>query len=706
MLSFRSLSSELSTSASARGISARIPRPLAGDFVLPFVLCGVLALVFTPGIVLAGDGGGGSGSASGGGSSGGSSSGGGSSGGGGGGHSGGGQSGGGHGGGGPGLPDWVAGEIPAIDGFGNSIADPLRGAAGVPFIRLLEAAYDDGANAPAGSDRPSPRLISNLVCAQDGLFENADSASDFLWQWGQFLDHDIDETPLESPAEPFDIPVPLGDPWFDPTGSGTQLIPLDRSHYEIVGGVRQQVNEITAFIDASQVYGSDAARAAELRTLDGTGRLKTSAGDLLPFNVNGFPNAPAASDPSFFLAGDIRANEQVGLAVMHTLFVREHNYWAERWSEEDSSLSGEEIYQRSRAIVAAEMQWITVNEFLPLLLGPSALGPYAGYDPSVDPGIRNEFATASYRVGHTLLSPTLLRLRANGSTAPEGDLSLADAFFAPEELSDHGIESVLRGLAAQRAQEVDPFIIEDVRNFLFGPPGAGGFDLASLNLQRGRDHGLPGYAAARVGLGLSAVTTFADISSDPGVQARLASAYDSVEDIDLWVGGLCEDHLPEGMVGETIAAILTLQFRALRDGDRFWYQNAMSADWQDLIEEQTLREIIQRNTSIGSELPHDVFRVGSSHFVRGDCDRSGAMNLSDAIRLLEGLFFQHPMGCLDACDVDDSGAVTVSDAIHCLSALFLGSDPPSAPYPNCGADSAGPAGGDGLSCDLGTASCS
>ena len=87
---------------------------------------------------------------------------------------------------------------------------------------------------------------------------------------------------------------------------------------------RQQINEISAWIDASNVYGSDLERATALRTLDGTGRLKTSAGNLLPFNTEGFANA-GGSGPTLFLAGDVRANEQIGLTAMHVLFMREHN---------------------------------------------------------------------------------------------------------------------------------------------------------------------------------------------------------------------------------------------------------------------------------------------------------------------------------------------------------------------------------------------
>jgi len=498
-------------------------------------------------------------------------------------------------------------EFRTIDGVGNNGQHPEWGAAGEPFLRLAAADYGDGAHTPAGAHRPSARAISNHVASQTQPMPNPAGASDYLWMWGQFLDHDLTETPVAAPPEAFDIQVPSGDTWFDPGATGTATIPLERSSYDTVAGVRQQVNLITAFIDASNVYGSEPARAAELRTLDGTGRLKTSAGDLLPFNVNGFHNA-GGSDPTLFLAGDIRANEQVALTAMHTLFVREHNHWADRIGAL-GSLPGDTIYELARAIVAAEMQAITYREFLPLLLGADALPAYQGYDDQVDPTIANEFAAAGYRFGHTMLSPTLLRVQRDGSTHAAGHLPLAQAFFDPSKLTSIGVEPYLRGLSRQRAQTIDPFLVDDVRNMLFGPPGAGGFDLAALNLQRGRDHGLASYNDLRQALGLPRAQTWGDISSSREVQTCLKTAYANVDDIDAWMGLLCEDHAPGAMVGPTLRALFVDQFRRLRDGDRFWYTSYLPPVMAQFVEKQTLAQIIRRNTGIAGELQDDVFRA-------------------------------------------------------------------------------------------------
>lgn len=161
-------------------------------------------------------------------------------------------------------------------------------------------------------------MISNVVNAQDRLYPNTLGASDFLWQWGQFLDHDIDLTDGVDPPGLADIAVPRGDLWFDPKGEGGVVISFNRSVYDPETGTsrdnpREQVNEITTWIDASNVYGSSAERAAALRTLDGTGRLRTSAGELLPLTPADFPMLVATVTHYFWLATCVPMSKLVWL---------------------------------------------------------------------------------------------------------------------------------------------------------------------------------------------------------------------------------------------------------------------------------------------------------------------------------------------------------------------------------------------------------
>ena len=504
-----------------------------------------------------------------------------------------------------------------MDGEGNNLDHPTWGMAGTALLKIAPTSYADGVSTPTIS-RPNARNISNLVFAQDESVPNASQASDILWQWGQFIDHDITLSP-GNPEEPFPVRVPQGDPIFDPNGTGQKAIHVDRSVFDPETGTdqqnsRRQINAITAFIDASQVYGSDENRALALRTNDGTGRLKTShEGRFMPFNEQGLDNDGGSDLTSLFVAGDVRVNEQIGLISIHTLFAREHNQLADVIADQDPNLSGDEIYQLARKIVGAQIQAITFSVFLPLLLGPDAIAPYSGYDPSVDPSIASEFSAAAYRVGHTLLSPNLHLLSADGESE---HVNLARAFFNPSFVEDRGISVILRGFASQLAQEVNSKVISEVRNMLLRGPNGPVFDLAVLNIQRGRDHGVGDFSTVRTAYGLAPVESFADISSDPAVQTALMLAYGEVGKLDLWTGGLAEDHVPGAMVGETLQAIISDQFRRLRDGDRFWFENdpyfLANPEVLNQVRRITLASIFRCNSTMADELQDNVFIVKDS----------------------------------------------------------------------------------------------
>lgn len=501
----------------------------------------------------------------------------------------------------------------AFDGRGNNVAYPTWGAADTTLLRKTGVtSYADGVSEMTVS-RPNPRTISNHVLHQGRSVLNSRGSSDMVWQWGQFIDHDITLS-LDNPDEPIPVTVPRGDVFFDPGRTGQAFIQASRSESDPRTGTgpenpRRQINVLTAFVDGSGVYGSDSRRAYALRTNDGTGRLRTSfRGLMLPFNQHALENEGGSHRSDLFVAGDVRVNEQIGLISVHTLFVREHNRLAEELADRDPGLSGEDIYQIARKIVGAEIQAVTYNEFLPQLLGSDTLDPYTGYDPTVDPTIASEFSAAAYRVGHTLLSPKLLLVDDEGQRIQQ---SLAESFFTPAFIRDNGISMVLRGLAGQKAQEVDSKVISEVRNFLLRGPMGPRFDLVSLNIQRGRDHGLADFNTVKQAYGLDPVESFADISSDADVQSALRSVYGDISDLDLWVTALAEDHVPGTSVGETLQAIIADQFRRLRDGDRLWFENdpyfLAHPTLMEELRSVTLADIIRRNTPIDNEISNNVF---------------------------------------------------------------------------------------------------
>ena len=247
-----------------------------------------------------------------------------------------------------------------------------------------------------------------------------------------------------------------------------------------------------------------------------------------------------------------------------------------------------------------------------MLLGPGALGAYSGYKPEVVPAIANEFASAAYRFGHSLLSPAIMYIEPDGGAR---HVALDEAFLNPAFLKTHGIAGILLGLASQQAQHLDTRIIDQVRNLLFEDPHFTGIrDLAAINIQRGRDHGVPSYNDVRRAYGLAPVQSFADVSSDPAVQAKLTQAYGGdVNRLELWPGGLAEDHLPGAMLGETFHAIVADQFRRLRDGDRFWFENdpyfLAHPDLLGRMRSVTLADVVRRNTPLGNRLPDNVFQL-------------------------------------------------------------------------------------------------
>ena len=505
-----------------------------------------------------------------------------------------------------------------INGVGNNAQHPLWGSTGVDLLRTAPAQYGDGVSTPAGSDRPSPRLISNTLSDQAGQDIVSDrQMSAMVYAWGQFIDHDIDLTPTAG-TEPLKITVPKGDPSFDPLSTGTKTINTTRSVFDSLTGTsgaqpRQQVNTITAYIDGSMIYGSDAKTSTALRTLEG-GHLKTSAGGLLPINnsqtlPNGILNmandAHRVAKNQLFAAGDIRANENIELLSLQTLFVREHNRIANQIASANHSLTDEQVFQQARARVIGEIQSITYNEWLPALLGPGAIVPYHGYNANVNPGIANEFSTAAFRFGHSLLGDDVQFLDNNGKSVRDA-VSLSDAFFNPDLVSQNNIDPILKYLASDPSSEVDLKVVDSVRNFLFGPPGAGGLDLASLNIERGRDHGLADYNTTRQAYGLPKITSFAQITADTDVQAKLKSLYGSVDKIDLWVGALAENHVHGGSVGPLLKAIISDQFTRLRDGDRFWYQNTFSGAALQRLNHTSLSDVIRQNTKL-TNIQHDAF---------------------------------------------------------------------------------------------------
>ena len=305
----------------------------------------------------------------------------------------------------------------------------------------------------------------------------------------------------------------------------------------------------------------------------------------LPFvNQSDIVACPSPLTPSeCYLAGDLRVNEQTSLTVMHTIWVREHNRIATALSTLNPNWDEERVFQEARQIVIAQIQKITYKDYLPLIIG-DRLGelildysPEFGYNDETNPNIPNAFATAAYRFGHSQIQPFFDRLDESYNPVAQGPLNLIDAFFTPTRFVESGgTDPILRGLVTKQARLVDEFVNSILTNQLFAAnSSAPGMDLASLNIQRGRDHGLPPYltwkrwALEQCGLESEFRNELTKI--------HLLQTYGTLETVDLFVGGLSEEPLEGGLVGATFACIFARTFEAVRDGDRFYYENANEA---------------------------------------------------------------------------------------------------------------------------------
>lgn len=613
-------------------------------------------------------------------------------------------------------PRWQQGALPAqsLDGTGNNHRHPDRGAAGTNYARVAPARYADGLGEPVAG--PDGRYLSNRIFndSHQNLFSER-GVTQWVFAWGQFIDHTIgrrDETGDEA-----NIPFGADDPLEEFTNT-VGHIPFTRSAASTGTGVdrpRQQVNTISSYIDAWAVYGGSDERLEWLRQGPVDGDMSNNSAYLLLPEGN-LPRRDERGDPAgapemavdgmlraqphrAAVAGDVRANENIALQATQTLFAREHNRIVSLLPDR---LGEEEKFQIARRVVIAEQQYITYNEFLPAV--GVRLGRYRGYRPGVDASLTNEFATVGYRA-HSMIHGELELEAAADRYSPEEiaeyeamgieieaspdrtELEMAVplnvAFFNPDLVESLGLGPVLQGIGLEAQYSNDEMIDNQLRSVLFQIPSPdnprcldgpelpacyqGVVDLGALDVERGRDHGMPSYNELREAYGLPPKASFQEITGEstesfpddpvltPGAEvddpdsleivrlwgrdgaeiplesdeaessavraerrttlaARLAAVYGSVDELDAFTGMVAEAHVRGTEFGELQRAIWTEQFRALRDGDRFFYGNdpGLSAIRRTygIDFRVTLAEVIAANSDVPlDDLSPNVFVV-------------------------------------------------------------------------------------------------
>ncbi|KAG1649196.1 Peroxidasin [Nymphon striatum] len=528
------------------------------------------------------------------------------------------------------------------NGTCNNVKDPYLGSIFTPFDRILEAEFS-GTNDSLRVG-PNPRTISRVynqhVPKKDGRLNL------MAMQFGQFLDHDITSTPMTTvfdenkevievnccdPAQAILVPdcaiitVEGTDDAFTDIRCmnfirSTPISNVLSSSCKV--GPRQQMNQVTSFIDASQVYGSSDDLMKELRLENGflnvTFLPQSVPREYLPQDGSQCGNNPC------FRAGDDRVNEQLDLTVMHTIFMREHNLIAAKITEAQPSWSGDKVFLEARKIMAAIMQNIVYQEYLPATLGQTFidfnntlnLKVPQDYNPSVRPVIFNEFATAAFRFGHSQLPDQLPRFR-------HPSINLSSVFFDPFVLYEPGdpVYELTAGIIFENSFDTDTFITSEVTDNLF-PSENAKLDLIALNIQRGRDHGIPPYKKYKENMGSSV-----DADIENSTLTALLAVYGGEDLIDLFVGGISEKkEFEDAAVGPLFHSMIADQFARLRLGDRFFFDNGMhySDAAIDEIKKVRLSHILCRNADIFIPIGEFILMASNDNFV--NCQSNDVKN--------------------------------------------------------------------------------
>ncbi|XP_035989817.1 eosinophil peroxidase isoform X2 [Fundulus heteroclitus] len=607
----------------------------------------------------------------------------------------------------------------------NNLKNSRLGAANTPFTRWLPSEYDDDISQPKGWNRnrkfnnfllPLVRQVSNnILSTTDAGVVNDTEYSHMVTLFGQWNDHDLTFTPSSPSIRSFSnglncdescehsepcipIPIPPGDPRI-PSRPDT-CIPAFRSapacgtgysafNFGGESSKREQMNLLTAFLDLGQVYGSDEKLALNLRDLTSDAGLlrvntefKDNGRELLPFHSlqvqtcatrRRITNDPNAREVPCFIAGDARVDENIALTSIHTLFMREHNRLARQLKRLNPHWDSETLYQEARKIMGAYTQLFVFRDYLPHIVGPAAmrqqLGRYPGYNPNVDPSISNVFATAAYRFAHLAIQPFLFRLDANYREHPRfPSVPLFKAFLAPwRVIFEGGVDPLLRGLLGGPAKLAtqNHMMVDALRERLFQFIRNLALDLGSLNMQRGRDHGLPGYNAWRRFCGLSQPRNQAELAQVLGnseLARKMLQLYGTPENIDVWLGGVSEPFVPGGRVGPLFACLIATQFQRIREGDRLWWQNpgVFTVKQRQALSAVTLSRVICDNTGI-TAVPPDAFSLISNRNRVVQCSTLRRLDLSAWRERPCG--FGSPAGCLKSRDGED---ITQTDELNNL----------------------------------------
>ena len=504
----------------------------------------------------------------------------------------------------------------SLNGTGNNFENPGWGSVNEKLLTTTSVDFGDGIRLMSGVERPNARLVSNFVSSQDQKTTDELLLSSFSWVFGQFIDHDLNQTERDL-NEPILVMIPADDKFFI-SGSNMKFFRTKSAPGTGTSKInpRKYLNKTTSFLDASNVYGSTKERSDKLRTF-ANGKMKTSDGLFLPWNTfsgeyndNVDISLGNISDETFsneklFFAGDEKVNDNPLLISLHTVFLREHNRLCDTYISQYPDLSDEELFQKARKIVIAYLQAITYYEWLPVQ--GIILPEYKGYKAEINPGISNLFS--AFKNEGTLQSDEISRLDEDGKETIHDILYLKNSYFKPLTINiSGGIDPFLKGSITNNQERFDLKIVDGARNYLYGHSEEEGLDRATINIMRSRERGLPDFNIIRKESGLEEYKDFSELTSDKTLTNSLKFLYGDIDNLDAWVGLLAEDRVENSIYGTTLLRIMTDQFLRLRDGDRFYFENDAEFTNEEIseIKSTKMHDILIRNTGL-KNLPINVF---------------------------------------------------------------------------------------------------
>lgn len=515
-------------------------------------------------------------------------------------------------------PEPVTAERPSnrsTTGHDNDTGHPAMGSAGSIFGRNVPVAD----TVPQDVLSPNPRVVSEELLARKS-FIPATTLNLLAASWLQFEVHDWLSHGLNEPTAPFEVPLSANDTW-----TYERPMRVERTMQgppTTDGRPPTYRNTETHWWDASQVYGSTHVVEDMLRTRKG-GKLHLTPEQVLPFNPAKFPLGKDVN-----LAG-VAGNWWVGQAMFHTLFMREHNTICDYLATRHPEWNDDQLFDHARLINAAQIAKIHTIEWTPALLdnpvldtamhanwaglfGPrikrllgrvnlgEVLSGIAGsptYQHEVAYAITEEFV-AVYRMHPLIPDDYSIRAAADNTVLAETTFESLAGVLVDDVLEKFPMRDLFYSFGTSHPGAITLHNFPNALRHFTRPDGVT-IDLATYDIVRSRERGVPRYNEFRRKFHLRPSETFEDFSSDPIVVADLRRVYRTPDDVDLMIGLYCEDLPPGFAFSDTAFRVFALMASRRLKSDRFFTYDytpeVYTKEGIEWVESATLAKVLLRH---------------------------------------------------------------------------------------------------------------